>query len=99
MMSVVLRPERWGARRISPPYSETTARSGRSSRRYWALELVSKQETSLSGGVGPEVRLVTKLGDSSLNAYKERAIDWDEKTDGGVFPAAGCLDKCKSAKP
>ena len=42
-------------------------------------------EGARAPGAGPEVRLLNRLSDWSLNAYKARADDWEEKLDAGPF--------------
>jgi len=65
-------------------------------KRFWALSLIPREEVTLrprpgsDGGArsvaaGPEVWLNSKLTAWSLNAYKDRAVDWDEKLDATPF--------------
>ena len=63
--------------------------------RYWALGLVAREamvnrpvidtRSKQVRGAGPEVRLCQKLGDFSLDIWKDRIIDFDEKLDAGPF--------------
>ncbi|MGB8353720.1 MAG: hypothetical protein WCD79_07535 [Chthoniobacteraceae bacterium] len=56
-------------------------------KRYWTLGLIPRdamQLTQLPGtpqapAAGPESRLFNQLNDWSLDAYKDRAVDWPEK--------------------
>ena len=66
------------------------------SRRFWVLGLIPAGDVVLTTpeglkapAVGPEVRLLNRLSDWSLNAYKERAGDWDEALDPGPFAITG----------
>ncbi len=66
-------------------------------RRHWALALVPREEQKhvriTPGGRGrgpaggPEVRLWQKLGDFSLNQFKDWVFDWEETLQPRLFPA------------
>ncbi len=63
-------------------------------KRFWVLGLIPMAEmkrTILPGtrgpAAGPEVRLFNELTDWSLNAYKDRSVDWPETLSAAPFDA------------
>jgi|GEM_PF-1494135 len=68
-------------------------------KRYWVLGLIPRDQVVLnvlpgdkSLGAGPESRLFNTLTFWSLNAYKDRMPDWEEKLDAAPFNSPGFLD-------
>lgn len=67
--------------------------------RHWVIGLIPREAltfTTLPGvraqAVGPEIRLFNQLTLWSLNAYKDRLPNWDEKLDTGIFAHEDFVD-------
>ena len=78
-------------------YLECTLAAGR---RFWVAGLIPMSQMAITGDpslkappVGPDVRLLRRLSDWSLNRYKDLDSGWDEKTGGDPFDKGGSIGR------